>query len=61
MLQPICSAGLDLGVLERLRIGVDAHELHALDAARDHVGDRVAAAAPYPYDLDYSVLAVSIH
>src|SRR5437868_1359123 len=54
-------AGLHLRVLECLRIGVDAHELHALDATRDHVRDRVAAATTNPYDLDYSVLAVSIH
>ena len=25
-------SGLHLGVLQRLRVGVDAHELHALDA-----------------------------
>ena len=28
---------------------------------RNHVRDRVAAAATHSYDLDYSVLAVSIH
>jgi hypothetical protein len=48
-------------VLEGQRIGVAAQELHALDAARHHVSDGVAAAAAYPDHLDYSVLAVSIH
>jgi hypothetical protein len=53
--------GLDLRVLDCLRIGIDAHELHALDAARDHVCDGVAATAAHSYYLDYSVLAVSVH
>ena len=53
--------GFHLRVLESLRIGVDAQELHALDATANHVGNCVAAAATYSYDFDYSVLAVSIH
>jgi hypothetical protein len=41
--------GLHLRVLERLRVGVDADELHAVDAAVErHVRDRVAAAAADP-------------
>ena len=38
--------------LERLRIGVGADELHAGQAAVDHVLDRVAAAAAHADDLD---------
>jgi hypothetical protein len=38
--------------LECLRIGIDADEVHALDARADHVGDRIAAAAADADDLD---------
>ncbi len=52
---------LHLGVLERLRIGVDADEVHALDAGVDHVRDGVAAAAADADDLDDCALAVGVH
>jgi hypothetical protein len=48
-------------VLEGLGIGIDAQELHALDATANHVGNCVTAAATHSYYFDYSVLAVSIH
>ena len=44
--------GLGRTVAERLRVGVGADELHALDAGIDHVCDRVAAAAAHANDLD---------
>jgi hypothetical protein len=53
--------GLDRGVLERLRIGVDAHELHALDAAVHHVRDGVAATSTDAQHLDDCALAVCVH
>ncbi len=53
--------GLHFRMLQCLRIGIDAEEFHSFDTARDHVRDRVAAAATYSYYFDYSVLAVSIH
>ena len=40
------------GCLERLRVGVGADELDAVDAGADHVGDGVAAAAADADDLD---------
>jgi hypothetical protein len=43
---------LGAAVLDRLRIGVGGDELHAFDAAVDHVRDRVAAAAAHADDLD---------
>ena len=61
MLLPICSCGLDLRVLERLRVGVDADEIHTFDARGDHVRDGVAAAAAHADHLDHSALAVGIH
>ena len=45
-----------LVALQRLRIGVGADELHALHALRDHVVDRVAAAAADADHLDYRFL-----
>ena len=53
--------GLDLGVLECLRVGVDAHEFHAIDAGGDHVGDGIAAAPTHPDHLDDGALAVRVH
>ena len=37
---------------QRLRVGVGADELHALDLAVDHVLHGVAAAATHAHDLD---------
>ena len=54
-------ARLDLGALQRLRVGVRADEIHAFDARADHVRDRVAAAAADPEHFDDSRLAVSVH
>ena len=59
MLQPICSAVLTVGVLERLRVGVGADEVDALDVGADHVVDGVAAAAADADDLDDGALAVA--
>ena len=53
--------GLDLRGLQRLRIGVDADEVHAFDPAGHHVRDGVAAAAAHADDLDHSALAVCVH
>ena len=53
--------GAHLGVLQRLRIGVDADEIHALEAGLDHVRDGVAAAAAHADHLDDGALAVCIH
>src|SRR5580698_7695943 len=52
---------LDLGMFQRLRIGVDAHELHPIDAGRDHVRHGVAAAAAHADHLDDGALAVRVH
>src|SRR6478736_11165 len=52
---------LDLRVLERLRIGVDAHKLHALDPGSHHMRHGIAATAAHTDDLDYSTLAVRVH
>ena len=38
--------------VERLRVGVGADEVHALNALLDHVLDRVAAATPHADHLD---------
>ena len=43
---------LRAAVLDRLRVGVGGDELHAVDAAIDHVRDRVAAAAAHAHHLD---------
>jgi hypothetical protein len=32
-------------MFQRLRVGVDANEIHAFDTGLDHVSDRVTAAA----------------
>ena len=61
MLQPICRPGLHLRALQRLRVGVRADEVDALDAGSHHVRDRVAAAATDAEHLDDSRLAVSVH
>ncbi len=53
-------ADLHLGVLERLRIGVDANEIHAFDPGGDHVRDGVAAAAADPDHLDHGALVFCI-
>src|SRR5208283_230464 len=50
-----------LGVLERLRVGIDADEIHALEARLHHVRDRVAAAAAHAQHLDDGALTISIH
>jgi hypothetical protein len=41
---------------ERLRIGVRAHELHALHTTLHHVGDRIAATAAHTDHLDLRAL-----
>ncbi len=46
---------LRAAVLERLRIGVGADEIHALDIRLHHVRDRVAAAAAHADDLDHRI------
>src|SRR5205085_7970530 len=43
------------------RVGVDTHELHAVDTGRDHVGHGVAAATTYADHLDDGALAVCVH
>ena len=53
--------GAHLGVLERLRVGVDADEIHALEAGLHHVRDRVAAAAAHAHHLDDGALTVRVH
>jgi hypothetical protein len=53
--------GAHLGVLERLRIGVDANEIHALEAGLDHVRDGIAAAAAHAQHLDDGTLTVRVH
>jgi len=53
--------GAHLGVLERLRVGVDADEIHALEAGLDHVRDGVAAAAAHAQHLDDGTLTIRIH
>jgi hypothetical protein len=52
---------LDLGVLQRLRVGVDAHEFHAVDSRRDHVSYGVPAAAAHADHFDDGALAVRVH
>jgi hypothetical protein len=42
--------------VQRLRVGVGADELDAGDGARDHVLDRVAAAAAHAHHLDAGAL-----
>src|SRR4029077_2434109 len=49
--------GLHLRVLERLRVGIHADELDALDAVFSHVGHGIAAAAAHADYLDHSRLA----
>src|SRR6185295_2901718 len=49
--------GLHLRVLQRLRVGVHADELDALDSALRHVRHGVAAAAAHADHLDHSRLA----
>jgi hypothetical protein len=44
--------GVSLAVAERLEIGVDGDELHALQVGGDHPVHRVAAAATGADDLD---------
>ena len=39
-------------VVERLRIGVGDHKVHAFDPGGDHVGDRVAAGTAHPDNRD---------
>jgi hypothetical protein len=39
--------------LQRLRVGVGADEIHALDVGAQHVLHRVAAAAAHADDLDH--------
>jgi hypothetical protein len=47
-------------MFQRLRVGVDANEVHAFDPGLDHVRDRVTAAAAHANDLDYSALVFCI-
>ena len=51
---------LRLIALQRLRVGVRDDELHALHALRDHVVDRVAAAAAHADHLDDRFLRLCI-
>jgi len=53
--------GAHLGVLERLRVGVDADEIDALETGLHHVRDRVAAAAAHAQHLDDGALTVRVH
>jgi len=48
-------------VLERLRIGIDADEIHTLETGLDHVRDRVAAAAADAQHLDDRALTERVH
>ena len=48
-------------MLERLRIGVEAHEIDALDAASGHVRHGITTTAADANDLDNRVLAIGIH
>ena len=40
------------GDVQRLLVGVDRHEVHALGAAADHAVDHIVAAAAHADDLD---------
>ena len=61
MLQPICSAVFTFECLSACASVLMHRNSTPSMPLVDHVRDRVAAAAAYPDDLDYSVLAVSIH
>src|SRR5581483_2427437 len=52
---------LDLGMLQGLSVRVDAHEINAIDTARDHVRDGIAATAADTDHLDDGALAVRVH
>src|SRR5690606_6896952 len=54
-------ARLDLGRLQRLRVGVGADELHTFDALPRHVRDSVAAAAADAEHLDDRGLRIAVH
>src|SRR5262249_6798325 len=58
---PDLQRSLHPGMLQGLRIGIDADEIHPLDTAIDHVRDRIAAAAADAQHLDYCALTVCIH
>ena len=49
-----------LGMFQRLRVGVDANEIHAFDPGLDHVRDGVAAAAAHADHLDHGALVFCI-
>ncbi len=49
--------GTHLGVLERLRVGVYADEIHTFDAGLHHVRYGVAATTAHPEHLDDGILA----
>src|SRR5690606_22078549 len=51
---------LHFGVLQRLRIGVDANEIHAFDPGTHHVSDGIASAAAHTDDFDHGALVLSI-
>src|SRR5262249_26092358 len=53
--------GLHFRVLQGLAVGVDAHELHAVDPGGHHVRHGVAAAAAHADHLDDGALAVGVH
>ncbi len=50
-----------LAAAERLRIGVDDDELHALHPLVDHVIDGVAAATTDTHHLDHRALRLCVH
>jgi hypothetical protein len=47
-------------MFQRLRVGVDANEIHAFDSGLDHVGNGVAAATAYADHLDHGALIFCI-
>ncbi len=52
---------LYLGVLQGLRVSIDAHEFHTVDTAGDHVCNGVPAAATHTDHLDDGALAIGVH
>ena len=53
--------GFHLTVLQCLRVGIDADEIHTFDATGDHVRDGITAAATDAKHLDDRALTVGVH
>jgi len=47
-------------MFQRLRVGIDANEIHAFDTGLDHVSDRVSAAASDANHFDDGALVLCI-